>query len=219
MVFRRRNPRTYFRTLLEAFWPRGGWTRAFHYVKHRIRRLPDRPDRIARGMGAGVFISFTPFFGFHFIGGVLIAKLIRGNILASLLGTFFGNPLTTPIIAITSLKFGNWMLGTKFDEGDHASIAGRFIGAYEDLNHNFFAIFNADVTQWQNLIYFWNDILFPYFIGGFIPGVVAAVICYYLSEPVIAAYQKHRRKRLKARFEKLKARLHAPRVEEPQENG
>jgi uncharacterized protein (DUF2062 family) len=193
----------------EAFWPRGGWTRAFHYVKHRIRRLPDDPRRIARGVGAGVFISFTPFFGFHFIGAALIAKLTRGNILAALLGTFFGNPLTTPIIAVSSLKFGNWMLGTRFDDGDHASVAGRFIGAAEDLKHNFFAIFGREVTHWDNLVNFWNDIVLPYLIGGFIPGIVAAVICYYLSEPLISAYQKHRRKKLKERFEKLKARLHA----------
>lgn len=149
----------------------------------------------------------------------MLAKLFRGNVLAALLGTFFGNPLTTPIIAITSLKFGNWMMGTTFDEGDHASIAGRFVGAAEDLKHNFFAIFTPEATHWQNLIYFWNDIVLPYFIGGFIPGIVAAVISYYLSEPVIAAYQKHRRKRLKARFEKLKARLHGPRTDEARENG
>ena len=209
MVFKRRNPRTYLQTLLEGFWPRGGWRRAFHYVRHRIRRLPDKPHRIARGVGAGVFISFTPFFGFHFIGAALIAKLIRGNILAALLGTFFGNPLTTPIIAISSLKFGNWMLGTRFDEGDHDSIAGRFIGAAEDLKHNFFALFSAEHTRWDNLVHFWTDIVLPYFIGGFVPGVIAAVVTYYLSEPIIAAYQKHRRTRLKERFEKLKARLHA----------
>lgn len=218
MVFKRRNPRTYFRTLVEAFWPRGGWTRAFHYVKHRIRRLPDDPRRIARGVGAGVFISFTPFFGFHFIGAALIAKLVRGNILAALLGTFFGNPLTTPLIAVGSLKLGNWLMGTRFDDGDHASITGRFIGAAEDLKHNFLALFSADHARWGNLVHFWNDIVFPYFIGGFVPGVIAAVVTYYLSEPIIAAYQKHRRTRLKERFEKLKARLHA-RAEKAAEKG
>ena len=46
------------------------------------------------------------------------------------------------------------------------------------------------------------------------PGIIAGVIAYYLSAPVIAAYQKHRRKKLKERFEKLKARLHA-RAQEP----
>ncbi|MFN6952071.1 MAG: DUF2062 domain-containing protein [Albidovulum sp.] len=218
MVFKRRDPRSYFRTLVEAIWPRGGWTRAFHYVKHRIRRLPDDPHRIARGVGAGVFVSFTPLFGFHFISAFLTAKVVRGNILAALLATFFGNPVTFPIIAFFSLKLGKWMLGTPFDESQHKTLSDRFLGAAEDLKHNFFAIFTPEQAQWGNLSYFYSDIFLPYLIGGLIPGIIAGVIAYYLSEPVIAAYQKHRRKKLKERFEKLKARLHA-RVEEPREPG
>ena len=209
MVFKRRTPRTYLQMLTEAVWPRGGWTRAFHYVKHRIRRLPDDPHRIARGVGAGVFVSFTPFFGFHFISAVISAKIVRGNILAALLGTFFGNPISFPIIAFFSMKLGHLILGTTFDETKHATIFGKFVGAGEELKHNFFAIFTDATMHWGYLYNFWNEIFLPYLVGGFIPGVIAGVVAYYLSEPLIAAYQKHRRKRLKERFEKLRARVHA----------
>ncbi|WP_347312412.1 DUF2062 domain-containing protein [Defluviimonas sp. SAOS-178_SWC] len=218
MVFKRRNPRTYLQMLAEAFWPRGGWTRAFHYVKHRIRRLPDDPHRIARGVGAGVFISFTPLFGLHFISAMISAKVVRGNILASLLGTFFGNPVTFPIIAFTSMKLGHLILGTSFDESQHATLFGKFVGAGHDLKHNFFALFTDETTQWVNLYNFWNEVFLPYLVGGFLPGIIAGVLSYYLSAPVIAAYQKHRRKRLKDRFEKLRARLHA-RNEQAREKG
>ena len=218
MVFKRRTPRSYLQTIAEAFWPRGGWTRAFHYVKHRVRRLPDRPDRIARGVGAGVFVSFTPLFGLHFIVAALIAKTARGNILASLLGTFFGNPITFPFIAFSSMKLGHLILGTQFDESQHATLFGKFVGAGEDLKHNFFAIFTEATTRWGNLYNFFNEVFLPYLVGGLVPGLVAGVLSYYLAEPVIAAYQKHRRKRLKARFEKLKARLHA-RAEQKPGNG
>lgn len=208
MVFKRRNPRSYLRILAEALWPRGGWTRAFHYVKHRIRRLPDDPHRIARGVGAGVFVSFTPMFGFHFISAALTAKAVRGNILASLLGTFFGNPITFPIIAFASMKFGHLILGTSFDESQHATLFGKFVGAGEDLRHNFIAIFTDATAQWDNLYNFWNEVFLPYLVGGLVPGIIAGVVASYLSAPLIAAYQKHRRKKLKDRFEKLKARLH-----------
>lgn len=218
MVFKRRTPRTYLQMLAEAFWPRGGWTRAFHYVKHRIRRLPDDPHRIARGVGAGVFISFTPLFGLHFLSAVAVAKLVRGNLLASLLGTFFGNPVTFPIIAFASMKFGHLILGTSFDESQHATLFGKFVGAGEDLKHNFFALFTDATTQWGNLYNFWNEVFLPYMVGGLLPGIVAGVASYYLSEPLIAAYQKHRRKRLRDRFEKLRARLHA-RQEQAREKG
>lgn len=209
MVFRRRTPRTFFQALAEAIWPRGGWTRAFHYIKHRIRRLPDNPHRIARGVAAGVFASFTPLFGLHFVTAAAVAWIVRGNILAALLGTVFGNPLTFPIIAVVSMKLGHWILGTTFDETRHATIFGKFVRAGEDLRHNFFALFTDESTRWANLYNFWNEIFLPYLVGGLLPGIAAGVITYYLSAPVIAAYQKHRRKRLNDRFEKLRARLHA----------
>ncbi|MCB2109573.1 MAG: DUF2062 domain-containing protein [Defluviimonas sp.] len=207
MVFKRRKPRSYSQVVTEAFWPRGGWTRAFHYVKHRIRRLPDDPRRIARGVGAGVFVSFTPFFGLHFVTAVFSAWVVRGNILAALLGTFFGNPITFPVIALASMKLGHMILGTRFDETEHASLFGKFLGAGADLKHNLFAIFTDATTHWGNLYNFWNEVFLPYLVGGLGPGLIAAVVAYYLSEPVIAAYQKHRRKKLRARLEKLRAKL------------
>ncbi|MEZ5732429.1 MAG: DUF2062 domain-containing protein [Paracoccaceae bacterium] len=215
-MFKRRTPRTYMRLLIEAFWPRGGWTRAFHYVRHRVRRLPDSSQKIARGVFAGVFTSFTPLFGLHFVTALMIAKLVRGNILAAILATFFGNPITFPIIAFSSMKLGHLILGTQFDESTHATLFGKFVGAGQDLKHNFFAIFTDATAQWGNLYNFYNEIFLPYLVGGIVPGLAAGVICYYLSEPVIAAYQKRRRTKLKERFEKLRARLHA-RAEERRE--
>ena len=124
MVFRRRDKRPLMRIIADFFWPRGGWGRAFHYVKHRIRRLPDAPDRIARGIWAGVFASFTPFFGFHFVIAGLLGWIMRGNILAALMSTFFGNPVTFVLIATVSLRIGHWLLGTHFEEQD-ASLGGK----------------------------------------------------------------------------------------------
>lgn len=218
MVFKRRSKRSYWQLLSESVWPRGGWTRAFYYVTHRVRRLPDHPDRIARGVAAGVFTSFTPFFGFHFLTAFALAKAMRGNVLASLLATFVGNPITFPIIALVSMKIGHVLLGTEFDEGTHATLFGTFMAAGEDLKHNFFAIFTPEETHWSNLYSFWTDIFLPYAVGGIAPGVVAGLLSYYLSEPIISAYQSHRRKRLKARLEKLRAKLHA-RQEEAHKNG
>lgn len=98
-----------------------GWTRAFHYVKHRVRRLPDTPERIARGIWAGVFTTFTPFYGLHFVVAALVGKAMRGNLLAALMATFFGNPLTYVPIGIASLKTGHWLLGTRMDPEEHRS--------------------------------------------------------------------------------------------------
>ena len=48
-MFKRRKPRSYSQLATEMIYPRGGWRRASQYVMHRIRRLPDQPQRIARG--------------------------------------------------------------------------------------------------------------------------------------------------------------------------
>lgn len=218
MVFKRRNPRTYLQIIAEAFWPRGGWTRAFHYVKHRIRRLPDNPGSIARGVAAGVFVSFTPFFGFHFVTAFLVARLVRGNVLAALLGTFFGNPVTFPIIAISSLQIGHFILGTTFDPASHITLFGEFVGAGKDLKQNVIALFTDQRAHWGNLIGFFERVFLPYLVGGFVPGLIAGIISYWVSEPLIAAYQKHRRKKLRDRLEKLREKLHA-RAEERRDRG
>ena len=89
MVFKRRKPKSYYEAFTESLYPRGGWRRATQYLVHRVRRLPDPAHKISRGIAAGVFACFTPFFGLHFVVATLIAILLRGNIMAALLATFF----------------------------------------------------------------------------------------------------------------------------------
>ena len=206
MVFRRRDRRSPIRALADFVWPRGGWGRAFLYVKHRVRRLPDSPERIARGIWAGVFTTFTPFYGLHFLVAAIIARLMNGNILASLSATFFGNPLTYVPIGVASLQTGHWLLGTKFDEEVDKSLVGKFLAAGGDLKDNLFALFMDKPADWQGLHLFYNEVFYPYMIGGIIPGIICATVCYVLSLPVVRVYQQRRRAKIKAKFEAIKQR-------------
>ena len=207
MVFRRRERRGFWASLREAIWPRSGWSRAFQYVRHRVNRLPDRPHRIARGVFAGVLVSFTPFFGFHFLSAAFVAWVIRGNVLAALLATFFGNPVTFPIIAVSSVKLGHFILGNRFDSYRGEGLARTFQAASHDLLHNFWAMFTPDRAEWGGLIRFFDNVWLPYLVGGLIPGIICATICYYVSLPIITAYQNRRRTRLKEQLERIRARL------------
>ncbi|MBY6057694.1 DUF2062 domain-containing protein [Leisingera daeponensis] len=206
MVFRRRDRRPPLRALADFLWPRGGWGRAFLYVKHRVRRLPDSPERIARGIWAGVFTTFTPFYGLHFFVAALIARMMNGNILASLSATFFGNPLTYVPIGVASLQTGHWLLGTEFDQEVDKSLVGKFLAAGGDLKNNLIALFMDRPADWQGLHLFYNEVFYPYMIGGIIPGIIAATVCYVLSLPVIRVYQQRRRAKIKAKFEAIKKR-------------
>lgn len=209
MVFRRRDPRTFMRTIAEFLYPRGGWTRAFHYIKHRIHRLPDSPERIARGIWAGVFASCTPFYTMHFLVAYLMGRVMHGNILAAMMGTFFGNPLTYVPIGLSSLKIGHFLLGTEFEEGSHRSFAGKFSDAAHDLMFNFETLFNDKQPDWAGLNIFYDEVFFPYMIGGLVTGAVAGTVVYYFCVPLIRAYQKRRKGRIKAKFEAIKKKAAA----------
>lgn len=209
MVFKRRDRRPILRVIVDFLYPRGGWTRAFHYVKHRVRRLPDSPERIARGIWAGVFTTFTPFYGLHFIVAALIARVMQGNILAALMATFFGNPLTYVPIGVVSLQTGHWLLGTHFDEHHQRSFGGKFVDAGEALKDNFIALFTGREADWEGLRVFFDEVFYPYMVGGVIPGIITATICYYLSVPLIRAYQKRRKGVIKAKLEALKKKAAA----------
>lgn len=204
MIFKRRDPKPALRAIAEFLWPRGGWARAFHYVKHRVRRLPDSPERIARGVWAGVFITFTPLFGFHFVAAIILAKIMKGNILASLMATFVGNPFTFVFIALSSLKTGHLILGTELEEGELRALSRKFADAGSDLWHNFVSIFTPAQMDWSGLAIFSREVFYPYLIGGIIPGIICATIGYYLAVPLLQAYQKRRRGLIKAKFEALK---------------
>jgi len=204
LVFKRRDARPWLQIVSEWVYPRGGWTRAFQYVKHRLRRLPGTPEQIARGIWAGVFTVFSPFFGLHFLVAAVMAKLMRGNMLAALLATFIGNPLTYVPIAIVSLQTGHFLLGSTQRNQVDASLFSKFGGAAGDLGHNFLAMFTAERAHWVELSVFYRDVFFPWMIGGIIPGIIAATISYYLSVSVIRAYQKRRLIRMHKKIAKLR---------------
>lgn len=206
MVFKRRDRRPIWKIALDFLWPKGGWTRAFHYVKHRVNRLPDSPERIARGIFAGVVTIFTPFYGLHFLTAFLIAKVMRGNILAALLSTFIGNPLTYLPIAVISLQTGHFLLGRPHPEGEvHRTLGGKFTDAAQDLKDNVIAMFTDRDMDWHGLSVFYHEVFFPYMVGGIIPGIAGGIVAYYVSLPVVRAYQHRRKGALQARLKRIKS--------------
>ncbi|RLQ89402.1 DUF2062 domain-containing protein [Notoacmeibacter ruber] len=182
MLFRRRSEETGWTRFRIAVWPRRSWSRSIAYFTKRVLRLSGSPHAIAAGVAAGVLTSFTPYLGFHIIGAAALAWLIGGNVIASAIGTFAGNPLTFPLIWATTLETGRYMLGY------HATTSDRWIG--KRLMH----------MEFDAL---WQPLLKPMTIGGLIWGTVAALTTYALLRGSIAAFQQQRRRRL---VERAKAR-------------
>ena len=190
-------------------YPTGGFARAIRYMVHRMRRLPDEPHRVARGVFAGTFVNFPPIFGFQFITAAAMAWAMRGNILAALLCTFLSNPITTPLIAVISMETGYWLLGIEAPL-EIMGLVEAFGNAGVELWRNAKAIFTTDTAEWGSLIVFFKTIYLPYLVGSIIPGLICSTILYYLTTPLVHAYQKIRSKRTQDRIErrrKMKAVL------------
>ena len=205
-MFKRRNPLSYWEWFMEGIYPRAGWRRVLYYIRHRVQRLPDTPHRIALGFAFGVFVCFTPVFGFHIILAMLLSLILRANIMASIIGTFFGNPLTFPFIAGFSYSLGHFLLGRNGHQPVWHTIQGGFYGAFHDIWLNFTAIFTDRAADWTGFQSFFDVVFLPYLVGGFMPGFVIAVLFYLGLRPLVAAYQKRRKGRLLAKLKEIRAK-------------
>ncbi len=202
MLFKKSKKLTFREGVQKYFWPKRGWLRVFKYLHLRFHRLPDKPYRIARGAAVGVFVVFTPFYGLHFVLAFLFAKIIRGNVLAALLATFVGNPLTYVPIGVVALKVGSFLLGVEVHASDLRRFARDFISTFTELLYNFFSFFTSKSADWSALTRFLDDFFLPYLIGGIVVGLPAAIATFYLTLPMIAAFQIARKKKIKEIFRK-----------------
>jgi uncharacterized protein len=110
MLFRRRDQLSPVMRVRLALWPARSFARSARYMLLRLRRLQASPHSIALGSAVGVFAIFTPFLGFQMMLAALLALLFRGNVFASAVGTFAGNPLTYPAIWVSTFTVGNFLL-------------------------------------------------------------------------------------------------------------
>lgn len=196
MVFKRRDRLPWSARMREAVLPRTGWRRAVEYLAHRVRRIPDTPHRIALGFACGAFVSFTPLFGLHVFAAVAVAWAIRANVFAALVGTAIGNPLTFPFIASLSLALGRRMLGDGGSGRDWGRVSESFEQAGEALWQGALSLVGRGTADWDKLGLFVTDVIWPYTVGGLLPGFVVATASYYAIRALVGGYQAARRLRL-----------------------
>ena len=172
-MFKRRKPLPYHRKLEQLFWPRRGFHRSTKYIAHRLRRLPGTPYRIAAGFASGAAASFTPFIGFHFVLAAILAILLRGNLVASAIGTVVGNPWTFPFIWTWLYSSGHWLLGNDISDTLPEKLSISYVF------DNFWAV------------------LWPMTVSG-IPTAILAWFAFFLpARRMVAEYQRARRWRIR----------------------
>ena len=139
--------------------------RFISYYKLKLARLPASTYAISSGFACGSMVSFTPLLGLHFVLAIIFAYLIRGNIVAALLGTFVGNPITFPFI--WGLIYN---LGAKITSSSNTTLN-------PDLS--FDLIFNQTL-----------EIFIPMLIGGLILALPIWLITYLITYSFVSSYKK-----------------------------
>jgi uncharacterized protein len=184
-MFRRRTPLGRFARLGVWIRPRGGWRRALRYIGHRLGRMSESPHRIAAGLATGVAVSVTPLLGVHVALAALLALALRGNLMAALLGTLFGNPWTLPVIWVLSYRIGLWLLPSP--EG--ADATPHFVSMFADLTR---AALSLDGRLFVAEVW---PVLRP-MLAGSVPLALAAWIAVYaVARAMIGGYRERRRLR------------------------
>ena len=193
-MFRRRKPLSALKQLRAVIWPERGFRRLFSYLFQRIIRLPGTPTSIASGFASGIAASFTPFLGLHFILAGALAMLFRGNVLASAIGTFFGNPWTFVLIWLADYEVG---LGVIHAFGYGASLHVLSIDELGAIMGNVmrFLSFTGNTT-WADLSRDIEQVFMPMLIGGTVLGVIAWVSSFVLTLWAVKGWRLHRAKRL-----------------------
>ena len=186
-LFRRRKRPNPWTRVLRFLWPRMSWRRVVTYWTYKLKRLQGSPYAIACGFACGASVSFTPLIGFHFVLAAVLAWVLRGNIIASAIGTAVGNPWTFPFIWAGIIWLGSTILG--YERGQELP---------EELTVG--TIFEQPET-----------VLLPMLVGGLPTALVVWILFFVPIRRVVANYQHHRQaRRLRRRrvlAEERRARL------------
>jgi uncharacterized protein len=175
-VFSRRQKSSLPSRVRNFIWPRSGLWRTWRYAMHRLARMRASPHALAMGFAAGAFVSFTPLIGLHFV------YFLRGNLIASALGTVLGNPVTFPFIWMASYDLGALLLGL----GTKSDVDIQVTDTVSLLSDGPLAY--AAMTWWSV-----EPVFLPILIGSIPLGFICGVICYWIVRVTVTRF-KNRRK-------------------------
>lgn len=146
----------------------------------RLSRMRVCPHRLSLGFAAGAFASFTPLIGLHFILALVIALVVRGNILASAVGTVVGNPVTFPFIWLATYQVGSRILGVTPMAGPGGSAEpGDTVAA-------------ATAAAWYEFGPIFQQTLWPMLVGSIPLGLIGAAGCYALCYASLTRLRRQR---------------------------
>lgn len=80
-----------------------------------LLHVEDTPEKTALAYSVGVFLGFSPFLGFHTLGGLAIAFIFNLNRVAILLGVWSNTPWWIVPYYTIATWLGKYVIGFHFD--------------------------------------------------------------------------------------------------------
>ncbi len=171
--------------IIPAPLTRKGWLRRTWFVTMRALRrvayLEDTPHRIALGSAAGILSSTLPIIGQTFLA-MILARIARGNVLASIPWSWISNPLTTLPLWYAGYRIGLWFIPGPQQVLSYADL--RELGQ-RVLDSSWSGAFTAMASTL-------GGILGPLWIGCTVLGLAMAVPGYFLVHSMVVARQARR---------------------------
>jgi len=153
-----------------------------YYLK--FIRLKGDPKHIARGIAIGTFIGVTPTIPFHTVTMIIVAPLLRGNIIAAFLASVvFCNPLTYLPQYYFSWLIGNWLTPENLS-WDRISSVMTIV--FSDSGY---------LAKFQALSQLGQETIIVLLVGGAIMATPIAIASYLISLRFFKSLRAKRRKK------------------------
>lgn len=164
------------------------WLRRARFLLVRALRgvlyLSDTPHRIAMGCAAGLFVMPMPLPG-QMVLGPMLARLLGGNMVASIPWTWANNPFTVLFFIYGQYRLGLWFVPGR---GEVLSFAG-LAELVERFNR----------LPWSEALHdgleVFGGILLPLAMGSLIAALAGAVSGYFIIRRVVIRAQIRKKNR------------------------
>lgn len=168
---------------------------ALRFIKTRILHIDDSPERIARGIAAGLFTAWLPLFGLHIILAFIFAAILRANKAMALLFVWVSNPLTAVVIYYPCYRLGRWvMVLFRHQPAMNPEQIKDIFTETLSMGRVFADFFT--LALWKQVWTVFLQIGVELFIGGLLLGFVVAKTGYWLSVTIIKRLRARRQRKL-----------------------
>lgn len=167
---------------MERLWER--IARSSRYAYLRVVRIKAPAESIAMGLALGVFAGALPFLSLQMVIAASLALVLRGNVIAAALGTWWTNPFNWAIVFPLL-----YMLGKVFVPWDVPPLS------ISELAH---------LPLLELLQQSWRWLLITS-LGGVIAGVPMAIVSYFAALRGVRLYHDGRARR---KLERQRREIH-----------